>query len=268
MGKRPIDDGQRPTRQQPICMPPARPAIIFENVHKTFRRNATRTFFRNHLAAWLRHSEADLVHALRDVSFAVQPGGSMAVIGPNGAGKSTLLSLIAGVSQPDRGTVTINGRVAALLALGSGFHPDLTGIENVYLNGSLYGLTRRQVQDRFDAIVEFSGIGDFIHEPLRTYSSGMAVRLAFSVVVHVDPDILIIDEALAVGDQDFQAKCIKKILSFRNAGKTLLCVSHGTEILKQLCDHAVWLDKGRVVLAGNAISVIDAYQSGCVAAQA
>jgi lipopolysaccharide transport system ATP-binding protein len=268
MSERSSQESESPAGRQPACISPVRPVILFEGVHKTFSRNATRTFVRNSLFARLRRSPQDLVHALEDVSLAVQPGESLAIVGPNGAGKSTLLSLVAGVLEPDGGRLTVNGRVAALLALGSGFHPDLTGKENVYLNAALYGLSRQQVKERFDEIVDFSGIGNFIGEPLRTYSSGMAVRLAFSVVAHVDPDILIIDEALAVGDQEFQRKCMKRILSLRRAGKTLLCVSHGADPLKQLCDRAVWLEKGRVVLTGKAGVVIDAYQARGIAAKA
>lgn len=218
-----------------------------------------RNDLRHHLLNFLRRQRAEAFHALRGVSFSVLPGESLAVIGPNGAGKSTLLSLIAGITVPDRGTVSVNGRIAALLELGSGFHPDLTGAENVFLNASLLGFSRKQVRELFDGIVEFSGIGEFINEPLRTYSTGMVVRLAFSVAVNVDPDILLIDEVLAVGDKEFQAKCIEKIHEFRRAGKTLVCVSHGTGILQQLCDRGLWIDHGQTMLAGKVDDVLAAY---------
>src|SRR5262249_42903643 len=156
----------------------------------------------------------------------------MAVVGPNGAGKSTLLGLVAGLSSPDSGTVSVNGRVAALLELGSGFHPDLTGSENVHLNASLLGLSRKRTSQLFDEIADFSGIGEFIDEPLRTYSTGMTMRLAFSVAIHMDPEILLIDEVLAVGDAAFQVKCFEKIRQFRQAGKTLLCVSHASGMVQ------------------------------------
>jgi ABC-type polysaccharide/polyol phosphate transport system ATPase subunit len=188
----------------------------------------------------------------------VQRGESLAVIGSNGAGKSTLLGLVAGISQPDEGTVTVNGQVTALLELGSGFHPSLTGRENVRLNAALLGLSRRQTVDAFERIVEFSGIREFIDEPLRTYSTGMIMRLAFSVAVNRDPEVLLIDEILAVGDAAFQAKCIEKIHEFRNAGKTLLCVSH-TNMIGQLCDRAIWLDHGEVMLSGAVRDVLEAY---------
>jgi len=169
-----------------------------------------------------------------------------------------LLGLVAGVSQPDEGTVTVNGQVTALLELGSGFHLDLTGRENVRLNAALLGLSRRQTAEAFERIVDFSGIREFIDEPLRTYSTGMVMRLAFSVAIHKDPDILLIDEILAVGDAAFQAKCIEKVHEFRNAGKTLLCVSH-SNMIRQLCDRAIWLDHGELVLSGAIGDVLEAY---------
>jgi ABC-type polysaccharide/polyol phosphate transport system ATPase subunit len=162
--------------------------------------------------------------------------------------------------------VSISGRVAALLELGSGFHPDLTGAENVRINAALLGLSRSKVRERFDEVVEFSGIGDFINEPLRTYSSGMIMRLAFSVAINVDPDILIIDEVLGVGDQDFFAKCFAKILDFRRRGKTLICVSHALETLKTLCDTGIWLDHGSIVSTGSMDNVIRTYQESPTAA--
>ena len=235
------------------------PVIQFQNVSKTYSRNLGRSFLRGYLAVWLRRVHADTFYALKNVSLTVGRGESLAVIGPNGAGKSTLLSLAAGISYPDQGTLSVRGRVIALLELGSGFHPDLTGAENIFLNASLLGLSRKKVLERFDEIVEFSGIGDFIDEPLRTYSTGMVVRLGFSVAVNVEPDILVIDEVLAVGDQDFQAKCMDRIRQFKQAGKTLVCVSHATGILEQLCDRALWLDQGETVMDGNAGEVIQAY---------
>ena len=184
----------------------------------------------------------------------------MAVIGSNGAGKSTLLGLVAGLATPDEGSVTVNGRIAALLELGSGFHPDLTGAENVRVNASLIGLSRRRTAELFDQIVDFAGIGDFIGEPLRTYSTGMIMRLAFSVAINMDPEILLIDEVLAVGDQAFQAKCFERIHRFRQAGKTLLCVSHATGMVQELCDRAIWLDHGELVMSGPIRDVIEAYE--------
>jgi ABC-type polysaccharide/polyol phosphate transport system ATPase subunit len=200
----------------------------------------------------------DPFFALKRVSFSVEQGESLAVIGSNGAGKSTLLGLVAGVSQPDEGAVAVNGQLAALLELGSGFHPDLTGRENVRLNAALLGLSRKQTAEAFEGIVDFSGIREFIDEPLRTYSTGMIMRLAFSVAINRDPEILLIDEILAVGDAAFQAKCIAKVHEFRNAGKTLLCVSH-SNMIRELCDRAIWLDHGELILNGAVGDVLEAY---------
>ena len=232
--------------------------IEFHNVSKKFTRHAGQMLLRNHLTRFFTRQRSDPFFALKRVSFSLERGESLAVIGSNGAGKSTLMGLVAGISQPDEGTVTVNGQVAALLELGSGFHPDLTGRENVRLNAALLGLSRRQTAEAFERIVEFSGIREFIDEPLRTYSTGMMMRLAFSVAIHRDPEILLVDEVLAVGDAAFQAKCIEKIHEFRNAGKTLLCVSHSTTI-RQLCDRAVWLDHGELILSGAVADVLEAY---------
>jgi ABC-type polysaccharide/polyol phosphate transport system ATPase subunit len=237
------------------------PVIEFRNVSKAFTRVHGRMLMRNHLSRLFRmDTDADdRFYALKHVSFQVDHGESLAVIGPNGAGKSTLLSMVAGLCPADAGTIEVNGRIAALLELGSGFHPDLTGAENVRMNAALMGLSRRRTADLFDEIVDFSGIGDFIEEPLRTYSSGMVVRLAFSVAVNTDPEILLIDEVLAVGDQAFQAKCSEKVHEFRRQGKTLLCVSHSPGMLKNLCDQAIWLDHGELVLSGPLSDVAAAY---------
>jgi ABC-type polysaccharide/polyol phosphate transport system ATPase subunit len=210
--------------------------------------------------SWFGRVPREPFYALRNVSFTLDHCESVAILGPNGAGKSTLLSMVAGLSYPHEGKVTVNGRVAALLELGTGFHPDLTGAENINLNASLLGLTRKRTEFLFDSIVDFSGIADFIHEPLRTYSSGMMMRLAFSVAVNVDPDILILDEVFAVGDQNFQAKCKDKIMEFKRAGKTMLCVSHSTTTLREMCDHAIWLDQGEVILSGTAEEVLPLYE--------
>ncbi len=183
----------------------------------------------------------------------------MAVIGRNGAGKSTLLGMAAGLCKPSEGLVAVRGRVAALLELGSGFHTDLTGLENVRLNTSLLGLSRSRTGQVLESIVDFSEIRDFIDDPVRTYSSGMIMRLAFSVAVHVDPDILIIDEVLGVGDQRFQVKCFDRIRQFKQAGKTLLFVSHGGDTVRQLCDRAIWLDHGKMPLQGPPAEVLEAY---------
>jgi ABC-type polysaccharide/polyol phosphate transport system ATPase subunit len=233
--------------------------VTFERVSKYFHRQAGQMLLRDRVRHLLRPSPRERFYALRGVSFAVEHGESLGIVGHNGAGKSTLLNVATGVSLPSEGTMTVEGRVAALLELGSGFHPDLTGAENVRINAALLGLSRAKVRQRFDRIVEFSGIGDFIDEPLRTYSSGMMMRLAFSVAINVEPDVLIIDEVLGVGDQNFFAKCFEKILEFRRAGRTILCVSHGLEALESLCDRGLWLDHGRVVKTGPIGELIRAY---------
>jgi lipopolysaccharide transport system ATP-binding protein len=235
------------------------PVVAFDSVSKYFIRHAGQMLLRDRLLNLVRKSPRERFWALRDVSFAVEPGESLGVIGPNGAGKSTLLNIATSLCSPSAGTVTINGRVAALLELGSGFHPDLTGAENVRINAALLGLTRRQVRERFDQIVDFSGIGDFIGEPLRTYSTGMSMRLAFSVAINVDPDVLIVDEVLGVGDQKFFQKCFERILEFRHAGKTLICVSHSMDAIGRLCNHGLWLDHGRVIQTGPMQQVLNAY---------
>jgi homopolymeric O-antigen transport system ATP-binding protein len=181
------------------------------------------------------------------------------LIGANGAGKSTLLGLIAGVLQPQSGTVEVHGRVAPLLELGGGFHPELTGRENIVLNGVLLGLRRVELDARMDAITAFSELGDFLEQPLRTYSSGMVARLAFAVAAHLEPDILLIDEILAVGDQHFQGKCREKIAEFKDRGVTIVLVSHALEDVRRLCHRAIWLDGGSIRSEGAPGSVIDAY---------
>ena len=234
--------------------------IEFNNVSKIYYRHGGRMLLRNRLQQMISGRPPENFAAVKNVSFKVRRGESLAVVGPNGAGKSTLLSLVAGLCRPDGGSISVKGRMAALLELGSGFHQDLTGAENIRLNASLLGLTRRRTAEIFDDIVEFSGIGtDFIDEPLRTYSTGMAMRLAFSVAVTTSPDLLLVDEVLAVGDAAFQEKCFRKIHQFRDSGKSLLCVSHASGMVQQLCDRAIWLDHGEVVMSGAIAEVMEAY---------
>ena len=234
--------------------------IEVDRVSKTFPHAGESKLLRTHLVERLRPSKREPFYALKNVSFQLEQGENLGVIGGNGAGKSTLLSLICGLCRPDGGRIAVRGRVAPLLELGSGFHPDLTGRENIYLNASLLGLTRRQTDDAFVRIVEFSGVRDFIEEPIRTYSSGMNMRLAFAIAVHVDPDIMVIDEVLAVGDQDFQAKCFERIQELRKEGKTLLFVSHSPDLVRNLCERCLWLDHGEVMACGATDDVLSAYQ--------
>ena len=239
-------------------------AIEFHQVSKIFQRHTGQKLMRHHVRDWLRRNPEHDFYALKDVSFRIASGENVAIVGKNGAGKSTLLSLVCGLARPEKGRVETNGKIAALMELGSGFHYDLTGEENIYLNASLLGLTRARTNELFDSIVEFSGLAEFINEPLRTYSSGMTLRLAFSVALNLEPTILIVDEVLAVGDQAFQEKCFERILEFRHSGKTLLCVSHSPAILLQLCDRALWLDHGELMMDGNAADVLQAYSGHTV----
>jgi ABC-type polysaccharide/polyol phosphate transport system ATPase subunit len=234
-------------------------AIELQNVSKSFPRHNRQLLLRDRISLFLKGRHRERFYALKNVSFHLPHGESLAIVGPNGAGKSTLLGVIAGLAHPDEGSATVNGRVAALLELGSGFHPDLTGKENVRLNASLLGLSRARTDELYDGIVEFSGIGDFINETVRTYSSGMVLRLAFSVAINMDPEILLVDEVLTVGDQAFQAKCVERIHEFRNSGKSIIAVSHAQGMVQELCDHAIWLDHGEVVMSGDIQEVTDAY---------
>jgi ABC-type polysaccharide/polyol phosphate transport system ATPase subunit len=233
--------------------------IELVGVSKSFRHGPSTKLLRTYVRDLFVKSEDKNFFALRNVSFRVEDGESLAVVGRNGAGKSTLLSLIAGLADPVEGRIVVNGRVAALLELGAGFHPDLTGVENLRLNASLLGLSRKRTEQVFQDILTFAGIGDFIYEPIRTYSMGMTMRLAFAIAIHVDPEILIIDEVLAVGDQAFQEKCQERIREFKARGKTLLFVSHSGPLVRELCSRALWLDHGKVVLDGPVDEVLDAY---------
>jgi ABC-type polysaccharide/polyol phosphate transport system ATPase subunit len=198
--------------------------------------------------------------ALRDVEFSVDRGETIGVIGRNGSGKSTLLQLVAGILPPTEGGVSVRGRVAALLELGAGFNPEFSGRDNVFVNAAVLGLKRGEIEERFDRIVAFSELGEFIDRPVRTYSSGMYVRLAFAVAAHVDPEVMIIDEALAVGDAAFQLKCLDRMNEIRDQGATILFVSHSAEQVKRFCDRALWLDRGRLRAIGPSALVADEYR--------
>ena len=199
--------------------------------------------------------------ALRSISFTVEPGEVVGVVGPNGSGKSTLLAILARVLVPTRGTVRVEGRVCPMLELGTGFHPDLTGRENVYLNASLLGLNRRETRDRYGAIVEFAELAEFMEAPVKTYSSGMVVRLGFSVAVHLDPDVLLIDEVLGVGDEHFQHKSFERLMEFKQQGKTILVVSHELNAIGRFCERAIWLDHGHMMMDSTSDQVVQKYRS-------
>jgi len=240
---------------------PAAVAMRFESVSKTYPCDHDRLLLRRRLSNWwwCRPPQRRLV--LEDVSFEIGPGEGLAVVGLNGAGKTTLLRLAAGITAPDRGRLTVGGPVAALMELGAGFHPDLTGVENIFLNAALLGLSRRQACRQFDRIAEFAELGGLLREPLRTYSSGMVLRLAFAVAIEVAPAIILIDEALAVGDRDFQPKCLQALKRLKAAGKTLVCVSHAIGLVRELCERALWLEEGRVRMLGAAATVLDRYEA-------
>ena len=200
--------------------------------------------------------------ALRGINLEVESGEALGLMGPNGSGKSTLLKLIARALYPTKGEIIVRGRVASMIELGLGFHHELTGRENIYLNASLYGLTRRQIDRIYGAIVEFSELGEFIDAPLKNYSTGMYARLGFSIAVHLDPDILLIDEVLAVGDERFQRKCLERMWEFRRQGKTIVFVSHSASAMQTLCDRACLLNCGSMVALGDVAQVLDAYRAG------
>ncbi len=236
-------------------------AVEVNNVSKSFRlfqeKNSTlkATLMRG------RRSRYEDFLALDDVSFQVPEGKTFALVGENGSGKSTLLKCLAKILHPDKGTVATHGKVSALLELGAGFHAELSGRENIYLNGSILGLSRRDIDQRFDDIVEFAG-GDvprFIDNPVKNYSSGMFIRLGFAIAINVQPDILLVDEILAVGDEDFQRKCMTKFAEFRKAGRTVVVVSHALDVVRNLCDDAAWFEHGRVRQLGSAGKVVDSY---------
>ncbi|HVX67526.1 MAG TPA: ABC transporter ATP-binding protein [Bryobacteraceae bacterium] len=221
---------------------------------------------RKHVEGWFGRRHKEPFRALKNISFKVEPGEGVALVGTNGAGKSTLLAIVAGLAQPDGGDLSVLGRVGALLQLGAGFHPDLTGRENLLLNAAMLGMSRAETMAKVERIVEFSGVEEFIEEPLRTYSSGMIMRLAFSVAVQMDPEILIIDEVLSVGDHNFQAKCRAKVLEMKRTGKTLLCVSHAAAGIQDLCERAIWLDHGEILMDGPLQEVVAAYEGRVPAA--
>jgi len=239
-------------------------AIELADVTKIYRRYSGRQFATLKSALLQRSILRDLrpdetFPALTGVSFSVQKGITVGVIGRNGSGKSTALKLVAGITKPTAGTVVVNGRVSALIELGAGFHPEISGRENVFINGIMLGLSKREIASRFDEIVEFAELKDFIDAPVKTYSSGMYMRLGFAVAIHVNPDVLLVDEVLAVGDEGFTHKCLDKFAEFRRLGKTILLVTHSLGLVERFCDQAVWLDHGRVQAQGDPRRVIDAY---------
>ena len=245
--------------------PSARAAIEVSRVSKIYRRFSHRKQFATLKSALLTRSliknlrPDETFTALNDISLTVPRGRTLGVIGRNGSGKSTLLKLVAGITKPSTGTVKVDGRISALIELGAGFHPEISGRENVFINGIMLGLTKREVARRFDEIVEFAEMQDFIDAPVKTYSSGMYMRLGFAVAIHVDPDVLLVDEVLAVGDEGFTHKCLDKFGEFKRRGKTILLVTHSLGMVERFCDEALWLDAGRIKGSGDPKRIVGAY---------
>lgn len=236
-------------------------AIRVRDLHKEFQISNTAIGSIKTLLLWWKRRSMHHVKVLNGLTFDVKQGECVAVIGRNGAGKSTLLSLMARIYRPTSGTVEVNGRLAPLLELGAGFHPDLTGVENVYFNGVVLGLTRKQIRARLPEIVEFSELGDHIYAPVRTYSSGMQARLGFAIAVHVDAEVLLVDEVLSVGDFDFQTKCHRRIAEFRKQGGTILLVSHQLDAIRENADRCLWIQRGEIQMIGTPDEVLPAYQA-------
>ncbi len=235
------------------------PVVVVENVSKKYRLYRERN---NSLKiAIMRGGRAkvDMFWALQDVSFEVYEGSTTGLIGENGSGKSTMLKCLARILRPDTGSVSVTGKMSALLELGAGFHPELSGRENVFLNGAILGLKQKELAAKFDDIVDFAGIGQYIDEPVKNYSSGMYVRLGFSVAINVEPDILLVDEVLAVGDEAFQRKCLERFADLKNSGKTVIIVSHSMGSVINMCDHVIWFKKGRKMADGDPRQVVEAY---------
>jgi ABC-type polysaccharide/polyol phosphate transport system ATPase subunit len=235
------------------------PVVVIEGVSKTFRLYKERNESLKVALMRGRRAKYEEFWALRDVSFEIPQGKTFGIMGVNGSGKSTLLKCIANILQPDTGRILTAGKLAALLELGSGFHPELSGRENIYLNGSILGLSKKQLDAKLEEIVDFAGVERFIDQPVKNYSSGMYVRLGFSVAINVDPDVLLVDEVLAVGDQAFQDKCATKFADYKRAGKTVIIVSHAMGQMRQMCDEVAWLEEGRLVDLGSPGKIIDQY---------
>jgi ABC-type polysaccharide/polyol phosphate transport system ATPase subunit len=240
------------------------PAIELLNVSKVYRRYGGKQFSTLKSALLQRSILRDLTPretfpALTDVSFTVQKGSTYGVMGRNGSGKSTALKLVAGITKPTSGSVRVEGRISALIELGAGFHPEISGRENVFINGIMLGLTKREIQERFDEIVDFAELREFIDAPVKTYSSGMYMRLGFAVAINVNPDVLLVDEVLAVGDEGFTHKCLDKFAEFKRSNKTILLVTHSLNLIERFCDDALWLDDGRAMAHGDPKRVVGAY---------
>ena len=238
-------------------------AIIVKNVYKKFKLVYDKPFTLKERLVFWKNTKVGYHEVLKNINLEIKKGETVALIGVNGSGKSTLLKLLTKIIYPTSGSITTNGKLTSLLELGAGFHPDFTGRENIYFNASIFGLTAAEIDERVQEIIDFSELGDFIEAPVRTYSSGMYMRLAFSVAINVDADILLIDEILAVGDQHFQDKCFAKLEELKKSNKTIVIVSHSLASVKKLCNRAIWLYNGEVRKDGNTKEVIDEYLEVC-----
>ena len=236
-------------------------AVSVESLWKQFRLYYDKNQYLKTAILQGSRSRYEEFWALQDISFEVKQGSTFGIIGSNGSGKSTLLKCLTGILSPDRGHIHVNGRIAALLELGAGFHPEMSGRENIFLNGAILGMTSKEIQRKLDEIIDFAGLEHFIDTPVKNYSSGMTVRLGFAVAINVDPEILIIDEVLAVGDVAFQQKCLEKIEDFRNDGRTIILVSHGLGQVAQICDTVAWIEKGVLRETGEAQKVVSNYNA-------
>lgn len=235
-------------------------AIIVEDVHKTFNVYLDKAnTIKEKLLFLFSRNRKEKREVLKGINLKIKKGESVALIGVNGGGKSTLLKLMTKIIYPNKGKITINGKLTSLLELGAGFHPDFSGRENIYFNASIFGLTKKEIDDRLEDIIEFSELKDYIDNPVRTYSSGMFMRLAFSVAINVNADILLIDEILSVGDQHFQEKCYRKMKELTEQGKTMVFVTHSLQSVSQLCSRAVWLHEGKIKMDGESNEVIEKY---------
>ncbi len=234
-------------------------AVIIRDLHKSFRLSHNKGGSLKSLVTSFRRSTVEDVQALKGVSFTVDAGQTLAVIGKNGSGKSTLLGTMTGIYRPTSGDVVMNGRVSSLLDLGAGFHPDLTGLENIYLNASILGISRKEIRGRLDDIIAFAELERFIDTPIRAWSNGMVLRLGFAIATQVEPDILLVDEVIAVGDEAFQEKCFVKVREMQQAGRTIVFVSHDLQAVRTVANRVIWLDSGIIRMDGGVGAVLDEY---------
>lgn len=238
-------------------------AIVVQNLYKTFNVYFDKANTLKERIIFRKRNEKEIREVLKNINVTIKKGETVALIGVNGSGKSTLLKLMTKIIYPNQGSVETYGKLTSLLELGAGFHQDFSGRENIYFNASIFGLTKKEIDNRLEDIIAFSELGDYIDNPIRTYSSGMYMRLAFSVAINVDADILLIDEILAVGDQHFQEKCLNKLHELKKQGKTMVFVSHALESVRDLCDRSIWLYNGEVKMDGKTNDVIDEYLKVC-----